>query len=49
MPIPVFIVRKEAKGHGTGNFIEGKTVSGGDYEGAMAARGGSSFFFLANE
>ncbi len=24
-PIPAFIVRKEAKGHGTGNFIEGKT------------------------
>lgn len=23
-PIPAFIVRKEAKGHGTGNFIEGK-------------------------
>ncbi len=22
-PIPAFIVRKEAKGHGTGNFIEG--------------------------
>lgn len=24
-PIPAFIVRKEAKGHGTGNFIEGKS------------------------
>jgi orotate phosphoribosyltransferase len=24
-PIPAFIIRKEAKGHGTGNFIEGKT------------------------
>jgi orotate phosphoribosyltransferase len=23
-PIPAFIVRKEAKGHGTGNYIEGK-------------------------
>lgn len=23
-PIPAFIVRKEAKGHGTGNFLEGK-------------------------
>jgi orotate phosphoribosyltransferase len=23
-PIPAFIVRKEAKGHGTGNFIEGR-------------------------
>ncbi len=23
-PIPAFIIRKEAKGHGTGNFIEGK-------------------------
>jgi orotate phosphoribosyltransferase len=23
-PVPAFIVRKEAKGHGTGNFIEGK-------------------------
>ena len=23
MPIPAFIVRKEAKGHGTGNYIEG--------------------------
>ncbi|MCI5222466.1 MAG: orotate phosphoribosyltransferase, partial [Candidatus Electrothrix sp. AR4] len=23
-PIPAFIVRKEAKGHGTGNFMEGK-------------------------
>ncbi len=23
-PIPAFIVRKQAKGHGTGNFIEGK-------------------------
>ncbi|MDP3480289.1 MAG: orotate phosphoribosyltransferase, partial [Desulfoprunum sp.] len=22
-PIPAFIVRKEAKGHGTGNYIEG--------------------------
>ncbi|WP_457573992.1 orotate phosphoribosyltransferase [Desulfolithobacter sp.] len=30
-PIPAFIVRKEAKGHGTGNFIEGKNnlVPGG--------------------
>ena len=30
-PIPAFIVRKEAKGHGTGNFIEGKSnlVPGG--------------------
>ena len=25
VPIPAFIVRKEAKGHGTGNFIEGKS------------------------
>ena len=25
LPIPAFIVRKEAKGHGTGNFIEGKS------------------------
>ena len=25
MPIPAFIVRKEAKGHGTGNSIEGKS------------------------
>lgn len=24
-PIPAFIVRKEAKGHGTGNYIEGKS------------------------
>ena len=24
-PIPAFIVRKEAKGHGTGNYIEGTT------------------------
>jgi orotate phosphoribosyltransferase len=24
-PIPAFIVRKESKGHGTGNFIEGKS------------------------
>ena len=24
-PIPAFIVRKETKGHGTGNFIEGKS------------------------
>lgn len=24
-PIPAFIVRKQAKGHGTGNFIEGKS------------------------
>jgi orotate phosphoribosyltransferase len=24
-PIPAFIVRKEPKGHGTGNFIEGKS------------------------
>ncbi|HEB68499.1 MAG TPA: orotate phosphoribosyltransferase, partial [Desulfobulbus sp.] len=24
-PIPAFIVRKEAKGHGTGNFLEGKS------------------------
>jgi len=23
-PIPAFIIRKEAKGHGTGNYIEGK-------------------------
>ena len=23
-PIPAFIVRKEAKGHGTGNYLEGK-------------------------
>ena len=23
-PVPAFIVRKEAKGHGTGNYIEGK-------------------------
>ena len=23
-PVPAFIVRKEAKGHGTGNFLEGK-------------------------
>ena len=23
-PMPAFIVRKEAKGHGTGNFLEGK-------------------------
>ena len=23
-PLPAFIVRKEAKGHGTGNYIEGK-------------------------
>lgn len=31
MPIPAFIVRKEAKGHGTGNYIEGKSnlVQGG--------------------
>jgi orotate phosphoribosyltransferase len=30
-PLPAFIVRKEAKGHGTGNFIEGKSnlVPGG--------------------
>jgi orotate phosphoribosyltransferase len=30
-PIPAFIVRKEAKGHGTGNYIEGKNnlVPGG--------------------
>jgi orotate phosphoribosyltransferase len=30
-PIPAFIVRKEAKGHGTGNFIEGKNnlIKGG--------------------
>ena len=30
-PIPAFIVRKEAKGHGTGNFIEGKSnlIKGG--------------------
>lgn len=30
-PIPAFIVRKEAKGHGTGNFLEGKSnlVQGG--------------------
>jgi orotate phosphoribosyltransferase len=24
-PIPAFIVRKEAKGHGTGNYLEGKS------------------------
>jgi orotate phosphoribosyltransferase len=24
-PMPAFIVRKEAKGHGTGNYIEGKS------------------------
>ena len=24
-PIPAFIVRKESKGHGTGNYIEGKS------------------------
>jgi len=24
-PIPAFIIRKQAKGHGTGNFIEGKS------------------------
>ena len=31
MPIPAFIVRKEAKGHGTGNYLEGKSnlISGG--------------------
>ncbi len=23
-PVPAFIIRKEAKGHGTGNFLEGK-------------------------
>ena len=24
-PIPAFIIRKEAKGHGTGNYLEGKS------------------------
>ena len=39
-PIPAFIVRKEAKGHGTGNFIEGKSnLAPG---GLMAASGRST-------